>query len=313
MKRLYLILFFWALAFTTYAQNEAGPDKVICKGGSVQIGGPDNGHCYVWDTAPGLTDKNKSDPTVSPTTTTKYKVTVIGQDFSFKRVDEVTVTVVENNAFPPANAKVVSGAAPSNPLGANDYGLTFPENVKVKISACSDGTKWHAILVDLTGNYSQQVRLLPGVKEVTGPAGNTTAGNFCVQVTDLKSLAHGPVNWYMLAAVRAHEDVHATRFKPSLGVVANQIENLIETITITDTGQSQQKAITEIMSSADLTIALIQAQTLWLAEILIEVANDHNPGGPTDIAEKGVVDPMATSICTHAKTKKWAACGACPP
>ncbi|WP_221391056.1 hypothetical protein [Dyadobacter sp. NIV53] len=107
MKRLYLILFFLALTYVTYAQNEAGLDKVICKGGSVQIGGTDNGHCYLWDAAPGLTDRNKSDPTVNPTTTTKYKVTVIGQDFSFKRIDEVTVYVAEVKLISPlSNVKV---------------------------------------------------------------------------------------------------------------------------------------------------------------------------------------------------------------
>jgi hypothetical protein len=186
----------------------------------------------------------------------------------------------------------------------------------VTIRACLNAGQWCAVLETVTGNYSEQTRLLPAQTEVTGPAGNTTAANFCAQVTELKALGNCPGVWYMLAAVVAHEDVHATRFLPALqhATVAPVLRTAIEGLCVPDAaGTTQASAAAAIQALPGFAAALTAAQANWLARILVLVAGDHAAGGPTDVAEHGVVDPMIQTICNHAKANAWGACAACPP
>lgn len=133
MKRIYSILFFLLSALVAYSQGEAGIDKVICKGGSVEIGSQDKGYCYVWDAAQGLTDRNKPNPVVSPTTTTTYRLTVVGQDFSFKRPDEVTVYVAEVKLVnPTTNQKVKFDASATGKLEVEFKASVTPDNQTIR-------------------------------------------------------------------------------------------------------------------------------------------------------------------------------------
>jgi hypothetical protein len=93
-------LFTCIMLFSTgyvLAQADAGEDKAICPTESVEIGTDmDPKWCYFWEDDKG----NKSFPntpkiTVTPTETTKYTVTVTGEDFSFKDKDEVKVIVAD--------------------------------------------------------------------------------------------------------------------------------------------------------------------------------------------------------------------------
>jgi hypothetical protein len=320
MKKILLLILFLPSVYLAYSQADAGPAKFICKGSSVTIGNNDDDPklCFSWKASPADADADKAKTAkvkVKPAQTTTYTLTLVGQDFSSRSTSQVVVTVVENPAFDAKTADVAADAAASIPLGAGVWGFTYPENVEVKITACSDGTNWNAIVTSMKGHYSEQVRLLPGVTEVTGPdaGGNTTMANFCKQVTDLKALTLRAEKWFMLGAVQAHEDVHATRFKPAIQTVAGEIEKLVEKITVADKGQSQADAIKEIEASDDFKKALAQAQRLWLADILVKVKDDHNGGaGPTYVAERGVLNPMIMKICDFANKKKWPACAACP-
>jgi len=213
-----------------------------------------------------------------------------------------------------AATSIKSGAAPSNALGAGDYGLTFPESVSVTISAAKTVTDWSPVVKTVTGHYSMQTRLLPGQHQVTGPGGNTTKANFCDQVTGLTTLGNTAGNkWYMLQAVKRHEAVHESRFKPALDAVLATITTSIESVKIPDAkGMNATSAAVKLKANAAFTAAVSAAQATWLAEILTRVAGDHASGGPAETAEHTVVDPMVTKICTHAKAKKWPACPACP-
>lgn len=215
-----------------------------------------------------------------------------------------------------ASLNVRSGAAATLPLGGGVYGLTFPESVDVKITARLDkaaGT-WSPKVNKLTGHYSMQIRLLPGQTEVTGPSGNTTNANFCDQANNLANLGNLAGNtWYMLKAVEKHEKVHATRFAPGLKAAATAIVAAIEAVTVpTAPTMTKAQAGTALQADAGYQAAVANAQALWLASILTLVAGDHAAGGPTDKAEKTVVEPMRKKICSHAKKKKWPACASCP-
>lgn len=221
----------------------------------------------------------------------------------------------------PAHAVVTAvapGAAPSIPVGAN-WGLTFPENVTVTICAFRAGANWQATLLTANGNYSLQAQLLPGVLEVTGPPpGNTNLANYCNQLNDLHSLnsAGGAGTWFMISAVVAHENVHATRFLPALNHVSvlPVLQATIDALTVPHVaGMNQAGAIAALMALPAFATALTTAHANWLARILVLVAGDHAPGGPTQVAERAVVTPMITAICAHRTANGWAACPpACP-
>jgi len=216
--------------------------------------------------------------------------------------------------FPPGSAALNGPVTPSIPLKPNQYGLTFPEAVKPAISARCDGTQWFPVLTSLVGDYSEQVRLLPGQQEVTGPGGNTTQGNFCAQATELDALGFGPPQaiWYMITAVQAHEDVHLSRFRPALVAKATAIEATITSLSVPDSpGKTPAQAAAELTALPGFPAALARAKSVWLTEILIRVRNDHNPGGPCDQAEHRVVDPMVNGICKHAKANSWGPCPVC--
>ena len=234
-----------------------------------------------------------------------------------------TVDVCLNTPFVATNATAADGAPPSRPLGPGVWGLTFEENVQVAIRACRTGNQWNPVVTGIQGNYSLQARLLPGVTEVTGPppGGNSTMANFCAQMTDLDALTLGASNWFMLAAVTAHEHVHATRFEPALEQVAPMIETDVETLNVPHVaGMTEAQAIAQIRALPAFGAAQANALALWRAEVDIRIANDHGSGGvrsrngPTYIAELGVVNPMIMRICSHARAAGWGACGMlCPP
>lgn len=220
-----------------------------------------------------------------------------------------------NTPFPANNSTLNGPVAASHTLGPTTYGLTFPESISTTISARCNGTNWSAVLNGLVGNYSQQVRLLPGQSEVTGPGGNTIQANFCAQATELKCLGNcgNPPTWYMLSAVQAHEDVHLTRFLPGLISAAPTIEASFDALSVpTASGKTQAQAVTEIQALPGWQAALTAGQTTWLNKVLALVAHDHDPGGPTDQAEHAVVDPMIARICEAARANQWGNCSACP-
>jgi len=215
-----------------------------------------------------------------------------------------------------AATAVAGGAAPSHTLGGNDYGLTFPESVSADIDAGKNASgDWVPVVTRLTGNYSQQVRLLPGQSEVTGPGGNTTQANACAQVTGLTTLGNTAGNpWYMLSAVQAHEDVHLTRFQPALDAGGDAIATNLEPTAKVPAASAATKAdaITKLRADPAFAAALTSAFATWLAKAATMVAGDHAAGGPCDVAEHGVVDPMVTRICDAVKANEWPACPGCP-
>ncbi len=218
-----------------------------------------------------------------------------------------------NAVFPPANGALNGPVAASIPLGACTWGLTYPESVTVTISASCETGQWCAVLTGLTGNYSLQARLIPTETEVTGPGGNTNQGNFCRQARELNALGVCPGGrWYMLAAVQAHENVHLTRFLPALQDATPAIEASFEALCVPMTPtRTQAQAIAAIQALPAYAAAVRAAQATWLARVLARVAGDHAAGGPTDIAEHGVVDGMVNNICNAANNNCWGPCN--PP
>jgi hypothetical protein len=208
---------------------------------------------------------------------------------------------------------VAEDAAASKKFRARDWGLTWPETVEETVSAAKVGAKWRADLTDLKGHYSMQTRLLPSVQEVTGPTGNTTHQNFCVQLRDLNALGYGrKPAWFMVAAVVAHENVHAAGMLPGLERAAPLIQADFNRATIPDaTGMTAATALSDLKTTRRFAKAKRQMHSRWIDEVTDLIQYDHE--GPTDDAEHAVLDPMMTTICDHSREMKWAACDTCRP
>jgi hypothetical protein len=208
---------------------------------------------------------------------------------------------------------IVGPVSPSKPLAECDWGATYPESpIEININVRCDGEKYSAVIESMVAQYSQQVRLLPGQIEVTGPEGNTTKDNFCAQVTELKMLGNCPGGqWYMLKAVQDHEDYHLRAFLPALQNSSSDIEYLIESLSVPNSsGKTKNQALIEIQSSPAYIQALRDAQIAWEGRVIGQIFRDHQ--GATQEVEGMVVNPMIKKICDYSKAKEWGKCEACP-
>ena len=187
------------------------------------------------------------------------------------------------------------------------WGITDDEYIDVEIGACTDGINWTAKLISITGYYSERWRLKPGVAEVTGTGGNTTKSNFCSQVSSLTNFGAG--SWYMISAVKAHEDVHVTHLLPALQDVSNAINDLVNTLQVPDNGQTENDAITQIKQLNDYSIKIknydSEARKKWDDRFDVLSLHDHDTGGPCETAEKNVVNTMISSICYFSHLYNW--------
>ncbi|WP_316793701.1 hypothetical protein [Pedobacter frigoris] len=206
-------------------------------------------------------------------------------------------------------AEVSPSAASVSALGTN-WGYTEDETVDLTIGASLSDCVWTAVLISARGNYSLQARLILGCSEV----GGANSYNYCAQVTDLKALGNAAGQWYMVSAVRAHENVHASRLLPALNNVLSAIVTDVRTLTVPATGQTKAQAVTELMNLAAFQTVKNVARTLWDIDYVNLIQYDHAAGGATDLAEHAIVDPVGTGICNNASTHTpaWPGCASCP-
>lgn len=210
------------------------------------------------------------------------------------------------NSFPPS-LFTLTEAASTKELPWNYFGYTQPESLESPLSACSDGSRWHAIVADLVATYSSISRILGFQQEPSIAAASSS--DYCFMVDSLNSLGIG--SYYMAAASRAHEDVHVTHVRPSLdGLVAGIVSD-IEVVSVSDTGQGQQQAITDLKDDALYKAILQNAKQSWLTDLSVLCGEDHSSGACA-AAEWAVVSPMINAICNHAAQHNWPACSHCP-
>ena len=215
-------------------------------------------------------------------------------------------------AAPPA-LNVLGDAEPRGAWEHRQWGHTWPQKVEVTITARREGTDWAPVVTGLTGHFSTRARLLPGVEQVTGPGGNTTAENHCKQIADLDSLAPREVpkvDWYMLEAVQAHEAVHGTRMDPALRAAADDMVAALQSVRIADDGTlDETTAAARLQESREFRQATEKALKLWTFEVIGQCVLDDTPSGPTAQAERAVVDPMIAAIRAEAAAHGWPDCG----
>jgi hypothetical protein len=182
------------------------------------------------------------------------------------------------------------------------WGFTWPESLDIELTAKRVGDNWVAVAQNVTGHYSILARLLPGVNEVA----NTTAANYQAQLRDLRNLTHIKGDWFMLAAVRTHENVHADHLAPALAAVEPYINTQLEGVTTpynADSAASIDAAVPILRALPGFATAQQYGLDLWTETWNILKREDH--AGAADAAEHTIVDPKIAEIEALALANGW--------
>jgi len=237
----------------------------------------------------------------------------------FRTVDDMTpsTTGLTGKAKCPAptNAPVGfstrrSTAAQIAAMSACNWGITSPDPLKISTSTCKDGAVWRLRVRRVTSIVRTFSRQLAGQAEPT--VASSTAANFCNQVSDLDNLGNCAGNWYMLAAVRAHEAVHVTEWTTSFGSDWPAQKAIIEGLNVPASGatKSRRAATASMRSSVAFLNALQTDNASGNYPAFWGIAD---PNVNTDAAERVIVAPRIKQICVRARDKGWApaACAVC--
>ena len=206
--------------------------------------------------------------------------------------------------FDLANVKL-RRVTPSTPLTPIQWGRVDAERVEIVIDAICDDQYWSSVLVEVTGDYARQERLLPGVAEVR----NTDANNFCKQAEDLSKSSLDPSKqWYMLDAIKAHEGVHLSHLKPQLLEALPTIEERFTGIRIPlSEAKTRRQAIAKIRNLQAFQDAVAETTREYQKEHGKRSDREHDTGVAYD-AEHEVTDPVIAAICQMAKDNNWGPC-----
>jgi hypothetical protein len=202
-----------------------------------------------------------------------------------------------------------STAAQQGAMAACTWGITAPDPLVVQTNVCRDGPVWRLRVTSVSSAIRTFSRHVAGEREPT--VGNSTAASFCPQVTDLDALGNCPGgNWYMLAAVRAHEAVHVDEWRTSMGTDWPAQQAIIEGLTVPRAGATATwRAAYHAMRG---TVAFRNAiRTNRGSGNYPAFWGIPDPNGNTNAAERVVVAPRIRQLCVNARSRGWAP-GACP-
>jgi len=202
-----------------------------------------------------------------------------------------------------------STAAQIAAMGPCTWGITSPDPLKINTLTCKQAAVWRLRVKSVKSVIRTFSRQLGGQVEPT--TGNSTAVNFCGQVTDLDSLGTCPGgNWYMLAAVKAHEAVHVEEWKTSFGSDWPAQKAIIEALNVPAVGATKNKnaATAAMRSSAAFTNALL---TDTASGNYPRFWGIPDPNTNTNAAERVIASPRIKQLCVNARGKGFGP-GACP-
>ena len=202
-----------------------------------------------------------------------------------------------------------STAAQRAAMGACTWGITSPDPLKVSTRTCRDGAVWRLRVTKIVSDIRTFSRQLPG--QVAPTTGNSTAANFCGQVRDLDSLGVcGAGHFYLLSAVKAHEAVHVTEWKTSMGSDWPAQKAIIEGLTVPAAAATKKKSAAR---------AALRGSPAFRAALQTDRGSGNyrafwgipDPNPQSDAAERVVVTPQIRRLCVNARTRGFGP-GACP-
>ena len=188
-------------------------------------------------------------------------------------------------------------------MGNCNWGITAPDKLGVKTQVVKDGNNWKLDVTHVNSVIRSFSRLLAGQKEPV-PGHNTTKTNWKDQVNELNRLGSCAGKWYMIRAVRAHENEHLKEWKDNFDTDWATQRTNIENLTVPASGNTENsakahkalRAMPAFDSARETTNASGNYPTFWgLAD----------PNAQTNAAEQKIVDPRIEWICKYAKWNKW--------
>jgi len=195
-------------------------------------------------------------------------------------------------------------------MSASTYGITSPDPLKVVTRTYRHGANWRLRVRKVISVIRTFSRLLAGQKTPT--VTNSTAADFCPQVTELDKLGNAPPNakWYMLGAVKAHERVHIKEWKTSMGSNWPAQRTIIQGLNVPVAGatKSRKAATANMRSSVAFRNALQTSKASGNYPAFWGIAD---PNVNTDAAERVIVAPRIRQLCVNARSRGWAP-GGCP-
>lgn len=205
--------------------------------------------------------------------------------------------------------KVAANATALGQLGG-DYGITWPQSIRLTHGAKLEGDNWALTTNDIIGDYSVQARILGHQTDVTSAAIATQATyqEICNSLDALGDPGD-TFNFYSLKAVQAHESKHATRALQALMDVRDQIQAKFATVTIAraNNQETQLAAVARLQALPAYTTAMNESFALWDARFDELIDGDHTGDGPCELAEKSITVPLKNAIMERAKTERWIA------
>ena len=258
---------------------------------------------------------------------TKTKGEDQDDEFKIKSKPEINFSIVQSDR-PPTNAiegkrqacpapaaapqrhrGLDSTAAQVAGMGACTWGITSPDTLGISTQTCRDGANWRLVITQVNSVVRSHSRLLAGQREPV-PDVNTTAGNFCNQVTELDTLGVCPGAWYMIRAVFAHENVHVHEWLDNFTADWNPLETAIEGLRVPAAGATASRAAATaalradpvFVNARDTSRAGGNFGTFW---------GIPDPNANTNAAETAVVTPRIQWICKTAGWRRWNPAG-CP-
>jgi hypothetical protein len=133
------------------------------------------------------------------------------------------------------HSRIAPDATAQNLLAGN-YGLTLPVRIVFGVGVKKTGDDWAPVVASLLGEYCVQARIFPHQTDITEASipGLVNQGNFqaVLDALDQLGVPSAAHNYYPMAAVQAHEDMHANRCRLALENKAPEIIASIEALRV---------------------------------------------------------------------------------
>lgn len=211
------------------------------------------------------------------------------------------VTIIDDDGTVPASKSAINYLPLISAGLPEGWGVTQPNLVSFDISVYADcaSKQWRCKISKADDQIEQSIRLLPDVLEVTGPlvASTKSIATLEQMKRSLDSVARqgSHYGYYMLAAVKAHEDVHVTQFQTDINKAFPALKAAIESIGV---------PMKDYSTKADAKTAMMATSAYKTAmntfnDATRKAASDtaaHSPITPFINAELGVVNPMIAII-----------------